>query len=192
MSDLLATDGDHPIRLVSTDDLQRSRLTVFFRSFLAIPHQFWLLFYGVAALFVVLAAWFVGIVRGRIPDGMHGFLAGYVRYRVYVSAYADLAANPFPPFNGAPGAYPVSVEIAPATAQSRLTICFRMPLAIPAQILSAVLGGLLGVVTFFSWFYALFTGHQSPGMEKVLLYGIRYSAQTAGYAYFLTGRYPAL
>ena len=192
MSELLADDGGHPIRLVNHDDLRRSRLTVFFRMLLALPHYLWLMLYGFAAMFVVFAAWIVGTVRGSIPAGMHSFLVKYVRYRVYVSAYANLAADPFPPFNGAPGAYVVDIEIDPAGHQRRLTIFFRMALAIPAQIISAVLNSLLSVITFFSWFYALVLGRQSPGMEKVLLYGIRYQAQTYGYAYFLTGRYPAL
>ncbi len=34
--------GHHPIRLVVTDDLQRNRLTSFFRLILAIPHLIWL------------------------------------------------------------------------------------------------------------------------------------------------------
>jgi hypothetical protein len=192
MSELLADAGDHPIRLVNHDDLRRSRLTVFFRMLLALPHYIWVGLYGIVVMFVVLAAWFVGLVRGRIPTGMHEFIARYIRYRLYVSAYADLAADPFPPFSGTPGSYPVDIEIDPATDQSRLTIFFRMFMAIPALIISGVLNYLLGVVTFFSWFYALVVGRQSPGMEKVLLYGLRYQAQTYGYAYMLTGRYPAL
>ena len=192
MSDLLAGDADHPVRIVNHDDLKRSRLTVFFRYLLAFPHLIWLMLFGFAALIVVLAAWCVGIVRGRVPDGMHGFLSRYVRYSVYVNAYAGLAANPFPPFNGAAGAYPIDVEIDPAVAQSRVTICFRYLLAIPALIISTVLSYLLGVITCFGWFYALFTGRMSPGMERVLVYGLRYSAQTNAYVYLLTGRYPSL
>jgi hypothetical protein len=31
--------SEHPIRLVVSDDLRRSRLTVFFRALLALPHM---------------------------------------------------------------------------------------------------------------------------------------------------------
>ena len=41
----------HPVQLAVTDDLQRSRLTVFFRLLLAIPHFIWLLLWSVAAFF---------------------------------------------------------------------------------------------------------------------------------------------
>ena len=192
MSDLLAGDADHPVRIVNHDDLKRSRLTVFFRYLLAFPHLIWLMLFGFAALIVVLAAWCVGIVRGRVPDGMHGFLSRYVRYSVYVNAYAGLAANPFPPFNGAPGAYPIDLEVDPTEAQSRLTIFFRYLLAIPALIISSVLNYLLNIITLFGWFYALVTGRMSPGMERVLLYGLRYHAQTYAYVFLLTGKYPSL
>ena len=36
----------HPVRIVATDDLVRSRLTVFFRAFLAIPHYLWAFLLG--------------------------------------------------------------------------------------------------------------------------------------------------
>ena len=54
-----------PIRLSVDDDLRRSRLTVFFRLPLAIPHFVWLLLWGIAAFFAVIANWFVTLFRGR-------------------------------------------------------------------------------------------------------------------------------
>ena len=39
----------HPIRLILSDDLSRTRLTVFFRLILAIPHLIWLGLWGIAA-----------------------------------------------------------------------------------------------------------------------------------------------
>ena len=192
MSDLLTVAASHPVRIVNNDDLKRSRLAVFFRMLLTIPHYIWLMLFGIAAIVVVLGAWFVGLVRGRVPDGMHGFLTRYLRYWVYVNAYAGLAADPFPPFNGAAGAYPIDIEVDPAAVQSRLTIFFRYLLAIPALIIAGVLNYLLNIITFFGWFYALFTGRMSPGMERVLLYGLRYHAQTYAYVFLLTGKYPSL
>ena len=93
----------HPIQIVVTDDLERSRLTVFFRLLLAIPHFIWLALWGIAVWFAVVAAWFVGIFTGRIPDGLHGFIATYLRYVTHVNAYFSIAADPFPAFNGMPG-----------------------------------------------------------------------------------------
>ena len=61
----------HPIHLVVTDDLVRNRLTVFFWLLLVIPHLIWLALWGIVVWFAVLAARFVGIFTGRVPDGLH-------------------------------------------------------------------------------------------------------------------------
>ncbi len=53
--------NDYPIRLVVTDDLRRSRLTVFFRYLLALPHIVWLALYGIAAYIVLFIAWFAAL-----------------------------------------------------------------------------------------------------------------------------------
>lgn len=180
----------HPIHIVVTDDLERSRLTVFFRLLLAIPHFIWLALWGIAVWFAVVAAWFVGIFTGRIPDGLHGFIATYLRYVTHVNAYFSIAADPFPAFNGMPG-YPVDVEIAPPVKQSRLTIFFRGLLGIPAYIVLELLRYVAQLVMFLSWFYALFLGRLHSGLRDVLVYWLRYNAQTIGYYCLLTQRYPS-
>jgi hypothetical protein len=179
----------HPIHLVITDDLHRSRLTVFFRLLLVIPHFVWLALWGIAVWFAVLAAWLIGIFAGRVPEGLHGFIASYLRYMTQVYAYYAIAANPYPAFNGAPG-YPIDVEIAPATQQSRLSIFFRLLLVIPAYIVLTVLGYVASVVMFLAWLYALFAGSLHSGLRDVLAYWLRYNAQTIGYLCLLTQRYP--
>lgn len=65
----------HPIRLVVTDDLERSRFTVFFRLLLVIPLGIWAAVWGVAAAVVVLVAWVTALVTGRVPGGLHEFMA---------------------------------------------------------------------------------------------------------------------
>ena len=59
----LDAPNPHPIHLVVTDDLQRSRLTVFFRLLLVIPHLIWLALWGIAVCFAVIVAWIVGHLR---------------------------------------------------------------------------------------------------------------------------------
>ena len=180
----------HPIHLVVTDDLERNRLTVFFRLLLALPHLIWVAIWGIAVFFAVIAAWFVGIFTGRVPDGIHDFIATWVRYATHVNAYFSLAADPFPDFGGAPG-YPVDVDIAPPQKQSRLTIFFRGLLAIPAFIVLFLLGYVAQIVMFFAWFIALFTGRLPNGLRDVLTYWLRYGAQTYGYQLLLTQKYPS-
>ena len=105
-----------------------------------------------------------------MPDGLHGFIASYLRYLTHVYAYFMIAADPFPAFNGAPG-YPIDVEIAAPVQQSRLAIFFRLLLAIPAFIVLWVLGYVAQVVAFLAWIYSLFAGklHVRPPRRPRLL-----------------------
>jgi Domain of unknown function (DUF4389) len=180
----------HPIHLVVTDDLVRSRLTVFFRLLLVIPHLIVLTLWGIVIWFVVLIAWVVSIFTGRVPDGLRNFIAMFLRYLTHVYAYLFIAANPYPGFTGEPG-YPIDVEIAPGEKMSRLTIIFRLFLAIPALIVLWVLGYVAQIVAFFAWFWALFAGRLHPGLRDVLAYYLRYNAQVFGYLSLLTQRYPS-
>jgi hypothetical protein len=180
----------HPIHIVVTDDLRRTRLTVFFRLILVIPHLLWLMLWGIAAYLAVLVAWVVGIFMGRIPNGLHDFMAAFLRYENHVFAYVSLAADPYPAFTS-DATYPVDLQIAPAASQNRLTILFRVLLAIPALIVVYVLRLVAEVVAFLAWFYALFTGGMYRGMRDLLAYWLRYEAQTVGYLLLLTSRYPS-
>ena len=182
--------NDHPIRLVIDDDLRRSRLTVFFRFLLVIPHLVVLALWGIAAEFAVFFAWIAGVLLGRIPEGLHNFIAGYVRYATRVRAYWNLLANPFPPFGGGP--YPVDVEIDPATDQSRLSIFFRLLLAIPALILGYVFAIGLNIVGLFGWIVGVITGQMPQGLENLGTYCLRWETQTLAYVLLLTNRYPSL
>src|SRR5579871_2147726 len=164
---------DHPIGLTVTDDLRRSRLTVFFRLLLALPSLIWLGLWGILAEIVLVVAWFGALFTGRVPESIHALLASFIRFSTRLNAYSLLLANPFPGFtNGQP--YPVDARIAPAAAQSRLTVLFRIILAIPAVILTYVFRIVNNVVAFLSWFYILFTGRMNEGMRNISLWLFKY------------------
>ena len=50
----------------------------------------------------------------------------------------------------------------------------------------------MNVLAFVGWFYALFTGRMSEGIESLGTYALRYEAQTLAYAFLLTSKYPSL
>ncbi len=91
-------NDDRPVHLIVSDDLERSRLTVFFRLLLALPHLIWLSLWGAVAAVAVIVNWFATLFAGQSPEGLHNFLAAYIRYAIHVGAYLFLAANPFPDF----------------------------------------------------------------------------------------------
>ncbi|HEX5450489.1 MAG TPA: DUF4389 domain-containing protein [Gaiellaceae bacterium] len=180
----------HPISLVVTDDLYRSRFTVLLRWLLVIPHAFWLWLWGIVAFFIALAGWFVALVRGRLPARMHHWLASYLRYATQVEAYITLAADPYPKFQ--PEHYPVDLEIAPPQPQPRWKTLLRIVLVIPAYVFATALGYVASIVSMLVWFAALFTGRAPKGMRDLLVYSLRYRAQTFGYLMLLTSSYPTL
>jgi hypothetical protein len=193
----------HPVRIVVSDDLVRSRLTVFFRAILAIPHYIWAFLIGTVVALLVFVNWFILLVKARTPDGIHGFVAGYIRYLTQLEAYFLLAANPYPGFYliGS-DSYPVDLEIDPPQVQNRWKTGFRLFLAVPALLIASALfwggsrgggyyaGGLAFLVAFLAWWVALFRARVPRGMRDLLVYCLGYSAQASAYLFLLTDRYP--
>jgi Domain of unknown function (DUF4389) len=182
----------HPIRLIVNDDLQRTRLTVFFRLILAIPLFLWLTLWGVIASLAAIVNWFATLFAGRSPQGLHGFLATFLRFSTHVRAYVLLIADPYPGFTGREGSYPIDLEVAPPEDQNRLTVLFRIILAIPALLLSNILSNLSQLLAIFSWFIALVTGRVPEGLRNFAALALRFETQTFAYVLVVTGTYPSL
>ena len=183
--------AEHPVRIVGDpDELRRSRLTVFFRLLLALPHLVWLVLWFVAVLLAVIANWFVTLVRGRPAEALHRFASRWVRYQLHVSAYLFLAANPFPGFVGEAGKYPLDLVLPGPERQSRWKTAFRVVLGIPAYLVNGALGSALLVAAVLTWFVALVRGAAPPGLRNLSAYSLRYEAQVNAYLFLLTDRYP--
>jgi hypothetical protein len=205
----------HPIRLVVEDDLRRSRLTVFLRIILAIPHLLWATLWSIGVFFVAILNWVMTLARGRSPDSLHKFMSAYIRYLAHLNAYLWLAANPWPGFVGEEGAYPIDVVLPAAQQQPRLHVAFRIILALPAVLLGATLGGGAGgfrvptsggarggyssglslgglstVSSVLGWFASVAQGRMPKGLRDASAYSVGYSAQTLAYLLLVTDRYP--
>jgi len=200
------------VRLVVTDDLQRSRVTVLFRLILTIPLFIVYLLWSVGVFFVVIAAWFVVLFSGRLNEGLHSFLSAYIRFTTRMNAYLHLISNPWPGFD-TDAAYPVDVQIDGPTRQNRWSVFFRLFLALPALLLAAVTGGGGGApgfgrgggrwsggastggtgttVAILGWFASLARGRMPQGLRDLGAYGLGYSAQTYSYLLLVTDRYPS-
>jgi Domain of unknown function (DUF4389) len=67
--------------------------------FLAIPHYVVLAFLWIAAVVIVIVAWFAILFSGRYPRGMFDFVEGVIRWHNRVVAYAFvLVTDQYPPF----------------------------------------------------------------------------------------------
>jgi hypothetical protein len=206
--------NEHPVQLVVEDDLRRSRLTVFFRLLLAIPHFIWVALWSIAVFFAAIANWLVTLLAGRPSDGLHRFLSAYVRYVAQLYAYHSLFSNPYPGFVGEEGEYPIDIRLPPPEPQARSKTLLRIFLALPALVLASTLtsagsvfgsrsrggsssrsfgynaSGLGFVIGILGWFAILARGRMPKGLRDAGAYGIGYNAQALAYLLLLTDRYP--
>src|ERR1051326_7888233 len=85
---------------------------------------------------------------------------------------------------------PVLVAFAGSAPQSRLTVAFRIFLAIPQLIVLWLLGVAAGVITIIGWFGALFTGRLPVFAADFLSGYLRWLSRVYAYNYLLTDEYP--
>jgi Domain of unknown function (DUF4389) len=97
-----STDAAQSVRLdFAYPDAERdlNRWLPLVKWLLAIPHYVVLLFLWIAAIVVVIIAWFAILFTGRYPRDMFGFVGGVIRWQNRVAAYAFLlVTDRYPPF----------------------------------------------------------------------------------------------
>ncbi len=182
----------HPVTLRNADSKSRWRLTTLLRVPLAYPHLYLLQAWTALALVLAIVNWFVVLVRGEVPAGLHSWFARYLRYQTHVGAYVLLLADPYPRFRGWEGTYPVDLRISSPARQRRWTVAIRIVLALPALVFAYVLLAVTVVVSLLSWFCALAAARVPHGFQQLGAYCLRYQAQTIAYLLLVTDRYPSL
>jgi hypothetical protein len=76
-------------------------------------------------------------------------------------------------------------------SRNRVTVAFRMILAIPHLIVSQVWGYLAQVLGFVQWFIIVFTGKRNEGIWNLQEAWLSYYARVMGYIDLLFDEYPA-
>jgi len=84
-------------------------------------------------------------------------------------------------------AYDVTYE----EPRNRLTVAFRIILAIPHLIVSQVWGYLAEVLAVVQWFIAVFTGKRNEGIWNLQQSWLLYASRVTGYTDLLYDEYPA-
>jgi hypothetical protein len=77
-----------------------SRLLIFVKWLLVIPHLIVLGLYGIVIAVVMFLAWWAILFTGRYPKGLFDMVVGYNRWSVRVNAYTSLLRDEYPPFSG--------------------------------------------------------------------------------------------
>jgi hypothetical protein len=164
---------------------------------LAIPHFVVLYVLGIVAQVLGVVSWFVILFTGKLPQGIAGFQALYLRYGNRTTAYAGFLRQEYPPFtfetvNADPGDYPgVLTEITPALEdRNRLTTFFRLLLAIPHIFVLSIVGIVALVAWLIAAFVVLFTAEWSDGLRDFVLGYMRWSLRVNAYTFLLTDEYP--
>jgi Domain of unknown function (DUF4389) len=181
----------HPVDLTAERSERHSRWPAFFRLFMVIPHAIVSGLWSLAALVLVVIAWFVIIFAGRFPAGMHSFVKRSLIYSTQVSGYAMLLTDRFPAF-GPSDTYPVRVSIEGPERHRRVTTLFRPILAFPALVASYLLSYGIGPVVFLQWLVILFTGSVPAGLHDFVTFVQRYSLRLNAYLFFLVDAYPSM
>jgi Domain of unknown function (DUF4389) len=190
----------------------RNRLTTFFRLILAIPHiilvggvglsiatsqnessttsgfgEGGLL--GAVAGFLAIISWFTIVLAGTHLAGIRQFCSFYLRWKTRATAYLMLLEDAYPPFGDAP--YPTSVEIVdPVGPRERLTVFFRLILAIPHFIVLFFIFVAWCFTTFLAWFVILFSGSYPAGMYDFAVGSMRWLVRVEAYLLLLVDEYP--
>lgn len=180
-----------PVLLLVAPPARQSRLTVFFRLLLAIPHYIALAVFGIAVEVVLIISWVGALILGRLPDFAAEFLGGYLRWSTNVQAYTSLLTDVYPPFTLEDTDYPVRLAFRPGRL-NRFAVLFRSILSIPAGIISYIVAiGSYLIVGFVAWVIVLVIGRLPAPLHGAWAAGLRYQARLNGYLYMLTSAYPA-
>jgi hypothetical protein len=97
-----ADPGTDPARFSIQYPERMSRLLIFVKWLLAVPHYVALFFLAVAAFVAWIIAFLAVVILGRWPVGLRGFLVGVVRWGTRVQAYVYLLTDVYPPFSLSP------------------------------------------------------------------------------------------
>ncbi len=75
-------EGDYPIRFDVEYPEKVSRWKVLIWKYItSMPHGFVLSFLWIGAFFSVIIGWFAILITGRFPKGLHGYVAGVIRWQ---------------------------------------------------------------------------------------------------------------
>ncbi len=211
-----AIPAPHPVVLhVEEAVAARDRLTVAFRILLAIPHLILVggpmaatlswswssregLTYewgagggllGAVVAVVALMAWFAILFTGRYPEGLRALAVYYLRWRVRAVAYTALLRDEYPPFGEGP--YPVRLDLSePAPERNRLTVAFRLLLALPHILAVWVLGVAWAVTSAVAWVWILVTGRYPLPLYRFGEGVLRWNTRVEAYLLLLHDDYP--
>ena len=184
---------DYPAHLEIDHADHYSRLLIFVKWLLAIPHYIAIYVLGFGAALGLFIAWFAVLFTGRYPEALFDFIVGVERWRLRVGAYILLQVDTYPPFTLADvPSYPVRVQVRRPEHIARWRPLLNWLLAIPALIISAVISVIAAIAVFIAFLAILITGRYPDDLFNVVRIGLRWQLRVTIFAFFMTGDYPPI
>lgn len=183
----------YPVQLSFERAPTYSRLLIFVKWLLVIPHYIALMFLGIGAWVVIIVSWFAVLITGRYPRGMFDYMVGVQRWGLRAGAYYMLLTDKYPPFSLQDDpSYPVHFDIEYPERIARWRPLVHWLLVIPAYIVAVLMLYVAFFVDFLAWFAILITGRFPDGLFNIVTVALRWQANVVAYAYWMTDRYPSL
>ena len=163
---------------------------------LAIPHYLVLSVLGAVSVVAAVISWVVIVLTAKMPAGIAGLQAMFLRYTAVVGAYIDFLTTQYPPFDfdtslADPGRTQTSVSFSPALeGRNRLTVLFRIITIIPAHIFYLVITLVSSVCIILGLFAVLFTGRWPAGLRRFVAGWQAVTLRYNAYGLLLTDKYP--
>ena len=169
---------------------EQNRVTVAFRIILAIPQLIVLAVLSIAAFVVLVIGWFGALFTGELPEWAHTFLGGFIRWSTRVGAYMFLLTDQYPPFSFEDMAYPVRPVLPERGQLNRVTVLFRIFVAIPAFVFYQIVqNGLTFPLLIVMWFVVLFTGTMPASLYPTYMALLRYEVRFHSWFAMITPEY---
>jgi hypothetical protein len=207
--DFLGKPG-YPVDVRIAAPAPQNRWKVFFRIVLAIPalliagaltsgrasgygYNYGLGLAGVAAVL----GWFVGVAQARMPRGLRDLVAYGLSYAAQFDAYVFLLTDRYP--NSDPQTAigelpsrsdPIGLEVRGELARNRLTVFFRLILAIPHLIWLALWAIAALIAAVANWFVTLAGGISPGSLHNFLAAYLRYQQHVYAYLFLIADPFP--
>ena len=169
---------------------KHSRISVFFRPLLAIPHVIVGGIWGFFVWFLNLIQWIRILITGSRSEGLWNKQNNWLAYATRVKSYQTYLFDAFPAFGSSPKSEPVTYSFEFSKKAKRLSAFFRFLIAIPAYFVLLFLSIGAGIILIVVWFALMITGRFPPGMFAFVLKYRQFSARLSAYLMYMTDQYP--
>jgi hypothetical protein len=186
----VAQPSGHPVNVDVPYPEGLSRLLIFVKWLLAIPHFIilYVLYYVVGL--ITFIALFIILFTKKYPEGLFKFSVGTYRWGLNVGAYAGLMRDEYPPFTLDAGQYPVEFDVQYPAEMNRWLPLVKWLLAIPNALVFMFVAIAAAVVQFIAFFAILFTGNYPRSLFDFSVGCMRWGQRLNAYVYLLTDVYP--